>query len=82
MLDFVVGNSNVTEQIAHIMNCLSTNLTASLIHVNELLETFREVETAVVAIKMSSIGELFEITETTRGLVSGSSWDGLRLWPD
>ena len=61
------------KQTLKFMGELSTNLTASLIHVNELLETFGEVDSAVVAIKLCSTGEMFGITETTRGLVSGSS---------
>ena len=63
----------MTQQIVHQMNYLPTNLAASLLHVNELLETFRGVGSAVVAVKLRSIGEMFAITETTRGVVSGSN---------
>ena len=61
------------------MDCQSTNSAGSLFHVNELLEIFPEVTDAVMTIEERSIGKWFVITETTGGLVSGSSWDRPRL---
>ena len=57
----------------------STNIAGSFLLVDELPKTSREVASAVVAIKLSSTLKWFVITETTGGLVSGSSWDRLTL---
>ena len=82
LLNLVVGWSDVCQQIPHFLEYLSTNSAGSLFHIHELLETSREMVRAVVRVKMSSTLEWFLITETTGVFVSGSSWDGLRLWAD
>ena len=82
LLDLVVCWSDVLQQIPQFMDHHSTNIAGSFLLVDELPKTSREVASAVVAIKLSSTLKWFVITETTEGLVSGSSWDRLRLWAD
>ena len=78
-----MGYSDMKHQVWQFMDYQSTNSAASLFHVNELLETFREVSTGVVTIEVSSSGKWLVITETTGGFLSCRNWiwDG-RIFPD
>ena len=77
LLNFVMGYSNMTHQPVSFFVFIATN--GATFPFKELFETLPEVANAVVIVKLSSLGKWFVITETTGGLVSGSSWNGLRL---
>ena len=68
----------MSQQIPQFMDYHSTNSAGSFLLVDELIETSREMVSAVVTIQFRSFDKRFEIAETTGVFVSGSIWHRLR----